>query len=76
MVLTDYSHKVMNNNSNNKNLKKFGIEGLDWSSVQSEMKIKLGMEVYESWLKKINFLDEFNNYILLSVPNFTTGQTA
>jgi chromosomal replication initiator protein len=41
---------------------------LDWNTVQSEMKNKLGSEVYESWLKKINFLDEFNNYILLTVP--------
>ena len=32
------------------------------------MKDKLGSEVYESWLKKISFLEEFNNYILLSVP--------
>ena len=32
------------------------------------MKSKLGLDVYESWLKKINLIDEFNNYILLSVP--------
>ena len=32
------------------------------------MKNKLGLEVYESWLKKISFLEEFNNYLLLSVP--------
>jgi chromosomal replication initiator protein len=32
------------------------------------MKNKLGPDVYESWLKKINFLEVFNNYILLSVP--------
>ena len=32
------------------------------------MKNKLGLEIYESWLKKINFVDEFNNYILLTVP--------
>ena len=31
------------------------------------MKDKLGSEVYESWLKKISFLEEFSNYILLSV---------
>jgi len=28
----------------------------------------LGHDIYESWLKKINFEEEFNNYILLSVP--------
>ena len=32
------------------------------------MKNKLGLDIYESWLKKINFVEEFNNYILLSVP--------
>ena len=41
---------------------------LDWSSVQSELKIKLGIDVYESWIKKIDFFEEFNNYILLAVP--------
>ena len=30
--------------------------------------LKLGAEIYESWLKKIDFLEEFNNYLLLSVP--------
>ena len=41
---------------------------LNWSSVQSELKIKLGIDVYESWIKKIDFFEEFNNYILLAVP--------
>ena len=26
------------------------------------------LDIYESWLKKIDFVEEFNNYILLSVP--------
>tara|TARA_B100000579_G_scaffold430080_1_gene442872 strand:- start:3552 stop:4964 length:1413 start_codon:yes stop_codon:yes gene_type:complete len=55
----------MNNTIRNNNLKK---QSLDWIEIQSQMKNKLGLEVYESWLKKINFLDEFNNYILLTVP--------
>ena len=36
--------------------------------IQTELKNKLGNEVYESWLKKIHFLEEFSNYLLLSVP--------
>ena len=52
----------------NKNLDNSNSENLDWNAVQTQMKIKLGLEIYESWLKKINFLDELNNYILLSVP--------
>ena len=55
----------MNNSINNKNLK---VDSFNWNIVQNEMKEKLGLDVYESWLKKINFLEEFNNYILLSVP--------
>ena len=31
------------------------------------MKNKLGSDIYESWLKKFNFVEEINNYILLSV---------
>ena len=41
---------------------------LDWSTVQSELKLKLGKEVYESWIKKIDLFEEFHNYILLTVP--------
>ena len=32
------------------------------------MRKKLGSEVYESWLKKIDFIEEFSSYILISVP--------
>ena len=49
----------------NKNLDKIT---LDWSLIQSELKLKLGKEVYESWIKKINLFEEFNNYVLLAVP--------
>ena len=55
----------MNNTFTKKNLQK---EKLDWTIIQSEMKSKLGSDIYESWLKKINFEEEFNNYLLLSVP--------
>ena len=58
----------MNNSNINKNLDSLKIENLNWSNIQSQMKDKLGAEVYESWLKKINFVEEFNNYILLTVP--------
>ena len=55
----------MNNSNINKNFDKIN---LDWKLIQSELKLKLGVEVYESWIKKINLLEEFNNYILLTVP--------
>ena len=55
----------MNNSLENK---KFNTESVNWQLVQTEMKNKLGLDIYESWLKKIDFVEEFNNYILLSVP--------
>ena len=58
----------MNKSTIKKNIKNFKSENFDWKSVKSEMKNKLGLDVYESWLKKITFVDEFNNYLLLSVP--------
>ena len=58
----------MNNNLINNNLNGLKDETLNWNIVQTQMKNKLGLEVYESWLKKINFVEEFNNYIILTVP--------
>jgi len=55
----------MNNTHINKSFDKIN---LDWELIQSELKLKLGIEVYESWIKKIDLLEEFNNYILLTVP--------
>ena len=58
----------MNNINANKNLNKLKSESLDWQLVQEKMKNKLGLDIYESWLKKIDFIEEINNYVLLSVP--------
>ena len=58
----------MNKSFINKNINNIVSEELDWQQIQSEMKNKLGLEIYESWLKKISFLEEHNNYLLLSVP--------
>ena len=58
----------MNNSFTNKNLESLKAQSIDWNLIQSDMKNKLGLEVYESWLKKIHFVEEFNNYLLLSVP--------
>tara|TARA_Y100000996_G_C22242995_1_gene528509 strand:- start:173 stop:541 length:369 start_codon:yes stop_codon:yes gene_type:complete len=40
---------------------------VSWEKIQIEMKEKFGKDIYESWLRKISFVDEFDNYILLSV---------
>tara|TARA_B100000989_G_scaffold267436_1_gene221488 strand:- start:442 stop:1848 length:1407 start_codon:yes stop_codon:yes gene_type:complete len=55
----------MNNSHYNKNIEKIN---LDWTMMQSELKLKLGIDVYDSWIRKINFVEEFKNYLLLSVP--------
>ena len=68
MVLTGVSSINMNSSYSNKDLNKSKVEIFDWLTVQSEMKNKLGADIYESWLKKISFEEEINNYILLSVP--------
>ena len=68
MVLTELSPKFMKNPIKNTNFKNLKLEKINWDSIQVEMKNKLGHDIYESWLKKINFEEEFNNYILLSVP--------
>ncbi len=47
---------------------KFNSETLDWNQIQSDLRNKLGTDIYESWLKKIDFIEEFENYILISVP--------
>ena len=68
MVLTELSPYEMNNTKMNINPNKLKSEKLDWNIIQEEMKNKLGLDIHESWLKKINFVEEFTNYILLSVP--------
>ncbi len=58
----------MNKSINKNNYHNFKSEKFNWTQVQVKMKNKLGLDIYESWLKKISFIDEFNNYLLLSVP--------
>ena len=49
------------------NIKSNPSEGLEWEIIQKDMQRKLGSDIYESWLRKIDFVEEMNNYILLSV---------
>ena len=56
----------MKNNLNN-NSELVESKKIDWSVVQKEMKNNFGSDIYESWLKKINFVEEHQNYILISV---------
>jgi len=40
---------------------------INWKAVQIGMKEKLGQDIFDSWLKKIELIEEFNNYVLISV---------
>ncbi|MDC0031268.1 chromosomal replication initiator protein DnaA [Candidatus Pelagibacter sp.] len=57
----------MNNNNLSKNPENFSVTKIDWKVIQNDMKNKMGNDIYESWLKKIYFVDELKNYVLLSV---------
>tara|TARA_Y100001936_G_scaffold232349_1_gene257191 strand:- start:127 stop:1569 length:1443 start_codon:yes stop_codon:yes gene_type:complete len=52
----------------NQNTAEYKKNKIDWIKIQSEMREKFGLDIFESWLKKISFVEEFNNYILISVP--------
>tara|TARA_Y100001970_G_scaffold230891_1_gene286862 strand:+ start:1173 stop:2585 length:1413 start_codon:yes stop_codon:yes gene_type:complete len=57
----------MSNNNISENLKNNSPQILDWTIIQKDMKSKMGTDIYDSWLRKIDFVEEMNNYILLSV---------
>ena len=54
---------MKNNLHNNKSLEK----KIDWQSIKKELREKLGNDIFESWIKKIELVEEFHNYILFSV---------
>ncbi len=54
---------MKNNLQNEKALEK----KIDWQSIKKELREKLGNDIFESWIKKIELVDEFHNYILFSV---------
>ena len=57
----------MKNNILNQNSESISNSKLDWLAIQSEMSKKFGKDIFESWIKKIKFVNEFNDYILISV---------
>ncbi len=59
----------MSNNNPIQNIKDIPSNNLDWGTVQNDMKSKFGSDIYESWIRKIEFIEEMNNYVLLSVSS-------
>ncbi len=54
---------MKNNLQNNKALEK----KIDWHNIKKELREKFGNDIFESWIKKIELVEEFHNYILFSV---------
>ena len=42
-------------------------KNFNWEIIQKELRRQFGNEIYESWLKKIEFEEKFTNHILVSV---------
>ena len=57
----------MSNNNSTHSIKNNSSSILDWKLIQKNMREKLGNDIYESWLGKIDFVEEISNYIILSV---------
>ena len=55
----------MKNNLQNSN--KVIEKKIEWEAIQTVMREKFGNDIYESWLKKIELIDEYKSYILFSV---------
>ena len=49
MVLTELSPVFMNNSYKNKKINNFNSQKFDWEIIQSDMKNKFGLDIYESW---------------------------
>ena len=54
---------MKNNLQNNNPVEK----KIDWENIKKEMRIKFGNDIFESWINKIELVDEYHNYILFSV---------
>ena len=55
---------MKNNLQNNTSIEE---KKIDWKIVQNVMKEKFGSDIFDSWLKKIELIDEYKNYVLISV---------
>ncbi len=40
---------------------------IDWENIKKEMRSRFGNDIFESWINKIELVEEYHNYILFSV---------
>ena len=52
--------KNLNDNSN--------FKKISWDNICADIKIKLGNDIYDSWIKKLSLVEELEHYIVLSSP--------
>ena len=57
----------MKNNILNQKLDNLASKKIDWTNIQKEMQSKFGKDIYESWIRKMEFVNQFHDYILISV---------
>ncbi len=57
----------MNKNNLSKSPSNIRQAKINWNEVQLRMKNNFGKDIFESWLRKLNFVEEFKSYVLLSV---------
>ena len=50
--------EIKNNNSSK----------IDWVKVSEDIKIKLGNDIFNSWIQKLKLVEEMDHYIVLSAP--------
>ena len=55
---------ILKNQENTSNVQK----KIDWNNVNEKIKTKLGNDIYESWIKKLTLVEEFEHYIVVSAP--------
>ena len=44
------------------------LQSLNWSTICKEIERELGNDIYKSWIKKLNLVEEFQHYLVLSSP--------
>ncbi len=44
------------------------LQSLDWLTICKLIENKLGKDIYESWIKKLKLVEEFQHYVVLSSP--------
>ena len=53
---------ILKNRENTSNIQ----NKINWDDVNKKIRAKLGNDIYESWIKKLSLVEEFDHYIVIS----------